>query len=159
MKNYFENLDDLFKTGEDTVVALSLGGSTIYGGFIFFAVYLSPLAFTQMSLYYILVCWSAVGVFGAVVLAKQFLGATKPPSFYYGAGTMSWITNTLVLYSLLYSRGLVSLVHHLVTVSGNFFSFYVALPIASLVLIYIAVHIALSMCGNSAPFAPAPKKK
>ncbi len=193
MKSYFDNLEDLFKTGEDTVLALALGGSTIYGGFIFFSVYLSPLAFTQMSLYYVLVCWSAVGVFGAVVIAKALLGGQKPHSFYYGAATMSWITNTLILYSLLYSRylksvslsfflslslyiyiyifllfsltcssqrGLVTLVHHLVTVSGNFFSFYVALPISSLVLIYVAVHVALAMSGNNTLPAPShPKKK
>jgi hypothetical protein len=157
LKVFYHNLEDLFKTGEDTVLALALGSSALFGLFPFAAVYLSPLAFTQMSIYYVLSVWGPVGVFLSLVIAKQFLGNTKAQSFYYSAATMTWILNTLILYSLLYSRGVVSIVHHLVSVSGNAFSVYVALPLLSLVLIYISVNVGLSMFPGT-PLV-APKKK
>jgi hypothetical protein len=104
LKVLFTNLDDLFKTGEDTVLALALGGSAIYAIFPFGAAYFSPLAFTHMSLYYILVLWSGVGAFVSFIVAKQFLLNTKAQNFYFSATTISWILNTILLYSLLYSR-------------------------------------------------------
>jgi len=157
LKIFYNNLEDYLKTGEDTVLAVALGGSVIYAIFPLGSAYFSPLAFSQMSLYYILVCWGAVGVFVSFVIAKQLLGNTKAQNFYYSAATMSWIINTILLYSIIYSRGLVTLVHHLVTVSGNFFSVYVALPVTSLVLIYITVNIGLDMYPGT-PMVP-PKKK
>ena len=155
-----EHSDDYMRTGDDSVISVALGGSLIYGLFLFGCVYLAPLAFTQMPLYYVLVLWGGVGVFLAYVIAKQFLLNIKPQSFYYSAATMSWVINTLLLYSLLYARGIIPVVHRLVVVSGNFFSVYVALPIASLVLIYVSVHTAAKLypAPSSTPSSTRSKK-
>uniref|UniRef100_A0A7S4KF68 Prenyltransferase alpha-alpha toroid domain-containing protein n=1 Tax=Paramoeba aestuarina TaxID=180227 RepID=A0A7S4KF68_9EUKA len=155
-----DHSEDYAKTGDDSVISVALGGSLIYGAFLFACVYFAPLAFTQMPLYYVLVLWGAVGVFLAYVIAKQFLLNTKPQSFYYSAATMSWVINTLLLYSLLYARGIITVVHRLIIISGNFFSVYVALPIASLVLIYVSINIGGQMypAPATAPTSSRPKK-
>jgi hypothetical protein len=163
LRIFRDNLEDYTRTGDDSVISVALGGSLIYGLFLFGCVYFSPLAFTQMPLYYVLVLWGAVGVFLAYVVAKQFLLNTKPQSFYYSAATMSWVINTLLLYSLLYARGIIPVVHRLIVISGNFFSVYVALPIASLILIFVSVNVGGKLypapsTTNSRP-RPLPKQE
>ena len=104
LKVFYDNVEDLARTGDDTVLSIGLGGSFIYGIFLFGCFYISPHVMTQMSLYYVLAIWSGVAAFIAFVVARQFLANTKPQSFYYSAATLTWIMNTLLLYSLLYAR-------------------------------------------------------
>jgi len=92
-------------------------------GFVFALMWVSPFAFTNVLVFYALFAWGTIvtllSTFGSI-----YLSGVKKVHVYVCAGYLSWVLNTVLLYSYLYGKYGTSYSHLAFSVLTIFTSFH-----------------------------------
>jgi len=124
-------------TSEGLIIATATANTVAYMGFVFALMWVSPFAFTNVLVFYALFAWGTIvtllSTFGSI-----YLSGVKKVHVYVCAGYLSWVLNTVLLYSYLYGKGDLAMIYRLIVVQGHFPLVFVVLPFASLFLSYAA---------------------